>query len=61
MLDWSLCWHLDIAGQFQSPDLVDPDRDPDELATIASTTVTMLTATYRPPKLSLVDCWDRRF
>jgi len=42
-------------------DLVDPDRDPDELATIASTTVTMLTATYRPPKLSLVDCWDRRF
>ena len=56
-----------LASRHRSPipesDLVDPDRDPDELATIASTTVTMLTATYRPPnrpvilkQLSLVDC-----
>ena len=57
-----------LASRHRSPipesELVDPDRDPDELATIASSaTVTMLTASYRPPnrpvilkQLFLVDC-----
>ena len=53
MLDWLSCWHLGIAAQFPESDLVDPDRDPDELATIANSAyrdhVDSYLSTTQPP------------